>query len=150
MSDLKLFDTELTKIRDDFNDYTSYVRTKALQFLLAMIAVNWAVYGKFFESNQTLIDYIEQRPQIKYSLLSSLLGIFVIVLYSYLYCIYLRCEDVRLQKDFNGSRNLFNKRNDPDSSYPYSSWTNWVPLVVDGFILICAICSVGFFAYTLF
>jgi hypothetical protein len=133
------FAEQLKKVREDFNDYTTYVRTKALQFCVAMLGVNWAVFGKLFEnSGGSMAEVLAKRTGVKESIYFSLFGILLVVLYSFFYSIYLKIEDGRLQADFHGEKRRFNGRNNPDSSYPYAGWTNWVPLLFDFLIIILA------------
>lgn len=142
------FKTELGKVRNHFDMYTKAVRTKSLRFCMAMIAVNWAVFGSFDSAGGTISTLIVENKNIIKSFNFSLLGIFLTVLYDFLYAVYLKWEDKRIQKDYySNEKQLFKNRKDPKSSYPFHSATNWAPLFVDFLILCSLILSVYYFIY---
>lgn len=163
MSDDKLFEIELTKIRKDFSDWISYVRTKVLYFCTTIFLINWAVFGSSSSGDKSFLLNMKNNYDIKRSLYCGILGILLILISAFIYALHLKVRDFSLQRDFKKFeelkktpqfndkeaikkiKNEFMHRSNPNSSYPYMACVSVVSLVVD--FLALTLTTFGFYYF---
>ena len=136
----EIFNKELKKVRSDFNDYTSYIRGASYKIAISIIIINWFAFGKSAEY-KSIVQLFQENCDIFLSLIFAAISIFLLYSSSIFYTFYLFWQDKKLQEDFEGSKDLFNERNNPNSSYPYCRCASKIMLGFD--IIICILLTLS-------